>query len=129
MPGQNSETWFDRAHSIYFDYLSETGILGFLAYFSMFVVLFTALAKKFRRDDKERNEQAAGAETALKRHNVALRFQQALLVAIPIAYLVQGVAIFDVFPMYISTFGIFAFLAYYVSTKGVAHELNNHDNA
>ncbi len=125
-PGVNSETWFDRAHSIYFDYLSETGILGFLSYFGIFAVLFVLLSKKFRRDDDARTEQAQGAETALKRHGTALRFQQALLIAIPVAYLVQGIAIFDVLPMYISTFGMFAFMAYYVGTKGVAHELNHH---
>ena len=126
VPGQSSETWFDRAHSIYFDYLAETGILGFLSYFAIFAVLFTALGKKFGRDEKARNEAAAGAETALHKHHVALRFQQALLVAIPVAYLGQGIAIFDVFPMYISIFGVFAFAAYYVSTKGLAHELENH---
>jgi len=128
VPGGNSETWFDRAHSIYFDYLSETGILGFLSYFTIFGVLFVAMFKKFRRDEKAREETAAAAETALHRHGVALRFQQALIFAIPVAYLVQGVAIFDVFPMYISVFGLFAFVAYYVSTKGLGHELN-HNNA
>lgn len=126
VPGQSSETWFDRAHSIYFDYLAETGLLGFLSYFAIFAVLFTVLGKKFSRDEKAKNETAQGAETALHRHGGALRFQQALLIAIPVAYLVQGIAIFDVLPMYISTFGLFAFAAYYVSTKGVSHELNHH---
>lgn len=126
VPGQNSQTWFDRAHSIYFDYLAETGILGFLSYFGIFAVLFTFLAKKFRADDKKRNEMAQGAETAVHRHALAFRIQQSLLIAIPVAYLVQGIVIFDVFPMYISVFGMFAFIAYYVSTKGVAHELETH---
>lgn len=123
VPGQNSETWFDRAHSIYFDYLSETGILGFLSYFAIFAVLFAVIAKKFRRDEQARNEQAQGAEAALKKHGTALHIQQAILLGIPVAYLVQGVAIFDVLPMYVSTFALFAFAAYYSSTKGLSHEL------
>jgi O-antigen ligase len=136
VPGQNSQTWFDRAHSIYFDYLAETGILGFLSYFGIFVVLFMWLHKKFKADEQAKNERAEGAgakdaptQTAIRRHSMALRLQRALIVAIPVAYLMQGIAIFDVFPMYISTFGIFAFIAYYVSTKGVSHELEtHHDN-
>ena len=126
VPGQNSQTWFDRAHSIYFDYLAETGILGFLSYFGIFVVLFMWLHKKFVADEEDKNERAEGAENAVHHHRMALRFQRALIVGIPVAYLMQGIAIFDVFPMYISTFGIFAFIAYYVSTKGVSHELETH---
>jgi O-antigen ligase len=34
VPGQNTETWFDRAHSVFFDYLSETGIVGVILVYS-----------------------------------------------------------------------------------------------
>ncbi len=108
-PGQNNETWFDRAHSIYFDYLSETGILGLIAYLAIFVALFWGLAKRIRKDKAEGG------------HRMALKLQHSLFIAIPIAYLVQGVAIFDVFPMYICTFTMFAFVAYYVSAKGLTY--------
>ncbi|MDR3582366.1 MAG: O-antigen ligase family protein [Candidatus Pacebacteria bacterium] len=105
VPGQSSETWFDRAHSIYFDYLCETGILGFLAYLAIFVTFFVTLFKKFHKD---RREQGAEAH-----HKTALNIQRSLLVAVPVAYLIQGVAIFDVLPMYISLFMLLAFEVYY----------------
>ncbi len=96
VPNQNTETWFDRAHSVFFDYLSETGALGLLAYLSIFAVFYWEFIKK-----------------AHKQANSSL--QKGLIVAIPIAYLVQGVAIFDVFPMYLCLFTFLAFAAYYFS--------------
>jgi O-antigen ligase len=96
VPGQNSETWFDRAHSVYFDYLSETGILGLLSYLGMFFMFYWEF---FKGPHKH-------AES---------RWQRALVFALPVAYLGQGIAIFDVFPMYISIFGFLAFATYYFS--------------
>jgi O-antigen ligase len=96
VPGQNDETWFDRAHSVFFDYLSETGALGLLSYLSIFFVFYWEFFKK-----------AHG--------NAISQLQKGLMVAIPVAYLIQGVAIFDVFPMYISLFTFLAFGAYYFS--------------
>ena len=116
-PGQNSETWFDRAHSIYFDYLSETGALGLLAYLGIFATFFVMLFKKF---NKERKAQGAEAH-----HKTALNIQRGLLIALPIAYLVQGIAIFDVLPMYISLFMFLAFGVYYLSTKGLGQNETN----
>jgi O-antigen ligase len=96
VPGQNNETWFDRAHSVFFDYLSETGALGLLSYLAIFVVLYWEFFKSAHK------------------HSLS-QLQKGLIVALPIAYLVQGVAIFDVFPMYISLFTFLAFAAYYFS--------------
>lgn len=117
-PGTNSETWFDRAHSIYFDYLSETGILGLLSYLAIFVTFFWVLAKKIYRD---RHMQGAEAH-----HKTAHNIQASMLIAIPVAYLIQGVAIFDVLPMYISLFMLLAFGAYYVSVKGPVSQTESH---
>jgi len=96
--GKNSETWFDRAHSIVFDYMAETGIIGFLSYASVFVVFYLQF---FRR--RRRTENSANA------------FQNALLFAIPIGYLVQGLALFDVLPIYINLFLFLAFASYLFS--------------
>jgi hypothetical protein len=96
VPNQNTETWFDRAHSVFFDYLSETGALGLLAYFAIFFVFYWEFVKNAHK-------------------HVSSQLQKGLIVALPIAYLVQGVAIFDVFPMYISLFILLAFGAYYFS--------------
>jgi len=95
-PGQNNETWFDRAHSVFFDYLSETGVLGLLSYLGIFAVLYWEFFKNAHK-------------------STTSQLQKGLFIAIPIAYLIQGIAIFDVFPMYISLFTFLAFAAYYFS--------------
>ncbi len=104
VPGQSTETWFDRAHSVYFDYLVETGIVGLLAYLGMFVVFFWDFIKNAHKNAKS-------------------DLHKALIAAIPVAYLVQGIAIFDVFPMYISLFAFLAFATYYFSVhRNPPHE-------
>jgi len=94
VPGKNTETWFDRAHSIYFDYLAETGVLGLAGYLSIFAVMLWGFVK-------------------LLRHGGRSAAEVALLIAIPVGYLAQGIAIFDVLPMYINLFVVFAF-AYFI---------------
>jgi O-antigen ligase len=104
VPGQNTETWFDRAHSVFFDYLAETGIIGLLAYLSMFLM--------FARDFFRRKKQDIAPPGE---HQTARVLQNALMLAMPVAYLVQGVAIFDVLPMYIPLFLFLAFASFYFS--------------
>jgi O-antigen ligase len=113
IPGQNSETWFDRAHSIYFDYLVETGIIGLISYLAIFAVFYWSLGKKILKHRKASHESQPEVH-----HKTALNIQIGLLLAIPLAYLVQGVAIFDVFPMYICLFTLFAFGTYYTNNYG-----------
>lgn len=96
IPGQNSETWFDRAHSVFFDYLVETGIFGLLSYLAIFFVFYWEFFKNAHK-------------------HATSQLQKGLILAVPVAYLVQGVAIFDVFPMYICLFTFLAFAAYYFS--------------
>src|SRR3989338_2019171 len=45
-PSRNTETWFDRAHSVVFDYLAETGIVGFLSYSAIFGIFYLYFFKK-----------------------------------------------------------------------------------
>ena len=105
VPGQNTETWFDRAHSVFFDYLSETGIVGLLSYLGMFVVFVWEFFRMHRRG-------AGGIVLA------------GIILAIPVAYLGQGIAIFDVFPMYVSLFLFVAFATFYFE-KGHAEVAKN----
>ena len=91
IPGKQSETWFDYAHSVFFDYLSETGILGLLSYLAIFIVFYIELFKKFKNEN---------------------RGLKALLASLPFGYLVQGLALFNVFPIYISLFLFMAFACY-----------------
>lgn len=101
VPGQNTETWFDRAHSVYFDYLAETGLLGLLSYLLMFGIFAWEFFKRHRHEDK--------SSTA-----VATR---GFILALPVAYLVQGIAIFDVLPMYLNLFLFMAFATYFFYEK------------
>ncbi len=94
VPGQNTETWFDRAHSVFFDYLSETGAVGLLSYLGIFVVF----AWEFFRTHRKKTASVVLA---------------GIILAIPVAYLGQGIAIFDVFPMYLSLFLFMAFATFY----------------
>ena len=101
--GQSTETWFDRAHSVFFDYLSETGLVGLLAYLGMFFIMM--------RDFFRRRAVAAASGTAVE------RIQSGLVFVMPVAYLVQGIAIFDVLPMYVPLFLFLAFASFYVAAN------------
>ena len=108
-PGVQSETWFDRAHSVFFDYLSETGILGFLAYVGIFATFYY----EFFRRRRSAVPQNGGGHTK----GAAYFLERGLILTVPIAYLIQGIAIFDVLPMYICLFMFLAFAQYYFSAN------------
>jgi O-antigen ligase len=91
LPGAASETWIDRAHSVVFDYLAETGLLGLAAYTGVFAVFYRQLFRSERR-------WRAGAE-----HSPS-QYTQALFFAVPVAYLVQGLVFFDVLTTYLNLF-------------------------
>ena len=77
--------------------------LDFLSYLAIFFVFYWEFVKK-------------------RRIRMPLRiYKKGLIIALPIAYLVQGIAIFDVFPMYISLFIFLAFAAYYFSVHKNSH--------
>lgn len=97
VPNVRSETWFDRAHSVIFDYLAETGILGLLAFLGIFVAYGFLVVKQMKKDRE-----------ALAKNAVL----HAALVAMPVAYLVQGLLLFDILPTYINLFTLFAFVQY-----------------
>lgn len=95
-PGVPSDTWYDRAHSIVFDYLAETGAVGFLSFLSIFAVFFWQFFKYW---DRKR------------------LLEGALCFALPVAYLVQGIAVFDIFPIYIQLFLFLGYAGYEFSSK------------
>jgi O-antigen ligase len=99
VPGENRETWFDRAHSVAFDYLAETGILGFLAYASIFAVYYYYF---FRHHRSLKNEWIP---------EKGRTFFHGLLLVIPVGYLVQGLFLFDVLPIFLNWIIVLAFVA------------------
>ncbi len=99
-PNASSETWFDRAHSVIFDYLAETGILGLLGYLSVFIA-FILLLFKFKKTHQEK-----------KLISPINELQFGLLLSILIGYFVQNLIIFEVLPMYLNFFLVLGFGAY-----------------
>jgi O-antigen ligase len=117
-PGQNGETWFDRAHSIIFDYLAETGILGFLTYLSMFIVFYMQFFRM--KLPWQKAEHQSGER--MERFNLS-PWAWGLMAVVPIGYLVQGLILFDVFPIYINLFFFLALASFLFKTEpSVAHK-------
>lgn len=101
--GPISETWFDRAHDIFLDYASETGAFGLLSYLGILATFFVLLFKRFHLRRNERSESSY--------HHVALT---GLFIAVIVQYIVQGLVIFDVLPIYLVlylTLALFTFKA------------------
>jgi O-antigen ligase len=75
-----------RAHSVIFDYLAETGIVGLAAYLGLITLLvITALSLPYAP------------------------LLVAFAVALPVAYFVQGLVLFDVLATYLNLFLVAAF--------------------
>lgn len=105
-PAQGFGAWFDRAHSVYFDYLVETGALGLASYLAVFAVFYWQF---FRR-------LAQPSFLASRTH-----FERGFLFSILFAYLVQGIVLFDVTPISMNVFLILAFGAYqFTESRGHA---------
>lgn len=117
-PGQGMGAWFDRAHSVIFDYLSETGIMGLISYLSIFVAFYWMFFKKTPiATNMNTNKQLPITNEKFRGNLVALRNYQllvtnALIFIIPIAYLIQGLALFEVLPIYLNLFLFMAFATY-----------------
>lgn len=117
-PSEGFGAWFDRAHSIYFDYLVETGILGLLSFLAIFAVIYRYLFRSLSRaESSEKSEEKRnGGETPL-----AFRaLPSALTFALPVAYLIQGIVLFDVLPIYVNVFLFLAFMAYRMMERPLA---------
>ena len=97
-------SWFDRAHSVIFDYLAETGVIGFLAYVSMFVAFYIV----FFRSPKVPTERRGFRDVAIR----------GLFFAIPLAYFVQGLVLFDVSVTYLNLFTVLAFAVFMFGLQG-----------
>ncbi|MDP3999589.1 MAG: O-antigen ligase family protein [bacterium] len=89
------EPWFDRAHSIVFDWLVNAGILGLLAYLGILIAALFLFWKSYR-------------EKKISLEELTLFF------ALFLAYLIHNLVVFDQIATYL---GFFAILAY-------AHSVN-----
>ena len=83
------ETWFDRAHNTVLDVLSMTGLVGFLAYAFIYIALFYSIWR------------------AYKKGWIDVWFG-AFLTALPVAYFVQNLFVFDHPAGFIMSYLLFA---------------------
>jgi tetratricopeptide (TPR) repeat protein/O-antigen ligase len=90
------EEWFDRTHDIFLDWLINGGILGFLAYFSMYAALLYCI---WRKDSKFRVSE------------------KAVFTGLIAAYLFHNAFVFDNLVSYILFFSVLAYV-HVVSTEG-----------
>jgi len=117
-PSAGFGAWFDRAHSIYFDYLAETGILGLLSYLSIFATFYWLILRHTRMNtdvntDKHRLKNIRVNPFSHPRESVL----NALLFSLPIAYLIQGIVLFEILPLYINLFLFLGFANYKLENR------------
>ncbi len=106
---QNFGAWFDRAHSIYFDYLVEIGILGLLSFLSIFAVFYFEFFRATRTRNRETKDKQETGSVSVSRRDLIVR---GLLFSLPFAYLIQGLVLFDVFTIYLNVFIFLSFSSY-----------------
>jgi len=109
------ESFFDRTHNVFLEYLISGGIPLFLAYLSIFFFYFKKLPTSRDALPPSVNEQTANAPP----HRFS-GFWRSILIAMPIMYLIQGIFLFDVMPIYVTLFLFFGFV---VVTQNPSQEL------
>lgn len=86
------ESFFDRAHNIFLDYLINGGILLLISYLAIFYFYYRLLFKLKIRQPAD--------------------LSWSILFSLPIAYLVQGFFLFEVLPIYLA---LFLFLVFFIN--------------
>ncbi len=85
------EPWFDRAHSIIFDWLINAGIVGLLSYLALFATSIRLLLRAWK-------QRMVSIETTL------------IIITLFIAYFIQNLFVFDNIATYLSFFAILAYI-------------------
>lgn len=87
------EQWFDHAHNVIFDILVSTGVVGFVSYLAVFIVILYLLFKISQRNRED--------------------FMTAyIFIALLMAYVLQNIFVFDSLVTYQLFFIFLAFVAY-----------------
>ena len=93
------DPWFDRAHNVFFDWLTAAGIIGLAAYLSIFAALGVILFRLLRRQ-----------------HPPAL---VGVFGGLLVAYFINNIFVFDNFTSYILFFAVAAWLHWrWILTRG-----------
>lgn len=88
-----TETWFDRAHSIFFDTVITGGLLGLAAYLAMFVIGCLILARGYFQ-------------------NKINFFTAALFIILLVVYFLQNLFVFDMLHSYLMFFLVLGFIGF-----------------
>ncbi|MFA5155702.1 MAG: O-antigen ligase family protein [Patescibacteria group bacterium] len=91
-----TETYFDRAHNNLIDIASTTGLVGLLAYLSIFAAIVYYLVKEFKRGER--------------------RTEILVIVSLLAAYFIQNLAVFDSLVTYVALMILLGFI--YWRTNG-----------
>ncbi len=113
--------WYDRAHNVFLDYLNQAGILGFLSFIGIFIVYYWQF---FRFDQQPTTNDQRQLLVVGRRSSVS----NTLLFALPVAYLIQGLVLFDILPTYINLFLFLAFANYKLTLKHENMKALKHEN-
>lgn len=100
-----TETYFDRAHNNLVDIISTTGLVGFLAYLSIFVAAAYYLTRLFKTNGSRVGTGDEGGKRNL---------EVMLIVSLLVAYFIQNLAVFDSFVTYIGLMIILGYIYWLV---------------
>jgi O-antigen ligase len=96
----NLESWYDRSHDVFFDWLIAGGILGLLSYLSLYAVAMWLMWK--RGSPMPYNERA-------------------IITGLLAGYFIHNIFVFDNLISYIHFFFILAYIAWRTGTRGETH--------
>lgn len=102
----SQEPWFDRTHNVFMDWLIAGGILGLLAYLSLyFSAIWTMWFSKFARHNKNTKQEF---------------IEKALMTGLLIAYFIHNIFVFDNLVSYI----LFIFVLAYIHLNFAGNKEN-----
>ena len=114
-----SESWFDRAHDFVLDYLVSGGIVLFAAYIGIFVAYYMSIIRRRVSAGDEKKQDPM-------RHPYLFFV---LFATLPVAYLLQNLFLFDVLPIYIVLYMLFAFALHIANRFTLVLEVKQNDFA
>ncbi len=94
------EQWFDRAHSVFLDWLVAGGLIGFLLYISLFIFAITAIWRKSENNSLSFSEKC-------------------VLTGLFVGYAIHCVFVFDNIASYLLFFTMLGFIHSLTATKSL----------
>ncbi len=98
----SQEQWFDRAHSVYLDWLVASGFVGLIAYLALYVLLLVAVWKS----------------------DISVA-QKSILTGLTVGYAIHNVFVFDNLASYVFFFALLGFVGS-ISTSAKGHHSKLH---